>query len=542
MFGVGLRDDPYITFWEAEQLAKTGELVNINGAHIEQSSSLAHVVILAALYLATRAPLPVLAYVAGLVGLFAVVVLSAWIARQVAPSAEIPAALFVAVSFPVVYWAVGGLETDIAAAGVLWFVRSLHDVAVRPTPTRWAWARFTVSTILIVTVRPDTMITAFVVALGLGVSAAVGAALGHRAPRWLPAADRSRAIRACAVVAVAILALTAFREVVFHAVLPQPELAKAGGLSWVTVGFSYVFTSLPTWMWIGILLLGIGGTAWCVRCGSAWGFLLAVTFVTGVVIVMFTRGDWMGGARLLVPYLPCALVLMAVGAGSLRAPGRAAAVASVLVAECITLVMFANGVPWLSSQYAGQVATQASSGPADVGSPLGATWTSTGGAARHLPWYTSWDYVSTRDTVFLAAATPIVRRLVEAEPAGVKLTVASNQAGLVFYTWANDFPGRIEFIDTEGIATTDFSRCSGLQDSYAGQLMTIVHWAATARRCAPPLPDVYFSLNPPAATPGLTRYFDVVADVAIAYRRHGVGTTVPIYDSEYLAERIGWHP
>jgi hypothetical protein len=76
VFGVGARDDPYITFWVAEQLAKTGRLVNINGVRIEQSSSLAHVVVLAALYFVTRAPLPVLGYLVGLAGLVATIVLT----------------------------------------------------------------------------------------------------------------------------------------------------------------------------------------------------------------------------------------------------------------------------------------------------------------------------------------------------------------------------------------------------------------------------------------------------------------------------------
>lgn len=50
LFGIEARDDDYITFFAAQHLALTGSLTNINGAHVEQSSTLALVLLLAAVY------------------------------------------------------------------------------------------------------------------------------------------------------------------------------------------------------------------------------------------------------------------------------------------------------------------------------------------------------------------------------------------------------------------------------------------------------------------------------------------------------------
>ena len=49
LFPVSGTDDKYITYWSAHALANLGEMVNYNGERVEQSSSLTHVLLLAAL-------------------------------------------------------------------------------------------------------------------------------------------------------------------------------------------------------------------------------------------------------------------------------------------------------------------------------------------------------------------------------------------------------------------------------------------------------------------------------------------------------------
>jgi hypothetical protein len=538
-FGVGARDDPYITFWVAEQLAKTGHLVNINGAPVEQSSSLAHVLVLAALYFVTRAPMPVLAYAAGLVALFATVQLSASLAGRLRPGTQLPAACLVGLAFPIVYWATGELETDLAAAAVLSFVVSLHALLVDPQlPTR-TLVGFAASTVFVVTVRPDCLIVAFLVTVLVLGLAALGPTRGGRVAALAPEVELRRAAIATGTVAGAIGLLCVFREVVFHQVLPQPEIVKAGGLNWFPRGFSYVATSFPWWMWLAFLALLVLGVRWSVANRSLAGVLAAASFALGVVLLCFSRGDWMGGARLLVPYLAPGLVVMAAGAWSLRRVARSVAVALLVGIECVTFVMFANGVPWLSSQYETLTPAQATSSAADYGSFLGGSWTSSVVDPPSIPWYADWSFITTRDTLFLAAATPELRSILERVPPGQKVTIASNQAGMIFYTWANEFPGRLKFIDLQSLATNDFSRCPGRFASYAGDFMTLTRWAADVGHCAPPLADLYFS---PSGTTSLTRYYNVRSFMWIKYERRGITETRPLYGTELLAQRKGWSP
>ncbi|MDQ1396424.1 MAG: hypothetical protein QOG64_1683, partial [Acidimicrobiaceae bacterium] len=61
-YTVGGHDDPYITFWPAHTLATFGHIVYYNGDRIEQSSSIIHVLLLAALDRLLPLPLPLLGY------------------------------------------------------------------------------------------------------------------------------------------------------------------------------------------------------------------------------------------------------------------------------------------------------------------------------------------------------------------------------------------------------------------------------------------------------------------------------------------------
>lgn len=537
-FGVEAKDDDAITFWAAEELVRTGHLVNVNGARLEQSSSLAYVMVLAALNEVTRAPMPVLAYVVGLVSLVATVVASARLARRVRPAAELPAAACVAVAFPLVFWATGGLETLLAAAASLWFVSTLATLVDAAVVGRGHVLAFAGATALVATVRPDTMVVAVALALGVVLVAALRVAVRPGLRRWLPAVPLRRGAIVGAIVVGAAAVLATVRLAVFGHVLPQPDLAKLGGPSWFATGFSYVFGSLPWWLWILLLALFGVGTTWVVSTRSLLGTALAAWFALGVVSVCFTRGDWMGAGRLLVPYLAPGLVVAAVGASTLRR-ARHLATTALVVAEVASLLALAGGVTWLSSQYVSpNGASQSAAFEADVGSPLGATITSTGPVPA-MPWYVRWDYLSARDAVFLASATPALRALLAEHPGTA--TIGSYQAGVVVSTWQQDFSGRLRFVDMDDVVTDDFSTCPGLRQTYGGDVITLDQWAHDAGGCAPPLPDLVLFLRAPSQTPGVVGAYRVVSLVTMTYRQHHLlGQSVLLGNTEYLAARISW--
>ena len=60
LFSAPGHDDSHITYWAAHTLKEHGQILNYNGERVEQSSSLAHVLLLALLGAVTRVSLPTL--------------------------------------------------------------------------------------------------------------------------------------------------------------------------------------------------------------------------------------------------------------------------------------------------------------------------------------------------------------------------------------------------------------------------------------------------------------------------------------------------
>jgi hypothetical protein len=544
LFGVGARDDDYITFWEAEQLAKTGSIVNLNGTHIEQSSSLAHVLLLALLFFITRSPLPVLAYLVGLISLCVTIWLASRLARSIDTRAEVPSAFVVALGFPLIFWATGGLETTMAAAAVLWFVIALRTFVCAPVRNARDLTLYTASSVLVVTVRPDTMLVSVAVACIVLVGAALSTFRRLRLVAFRSEIDVARAAVATGVVALAAALLACVRLVAFGSFVPQPEIAKSGGFSWLHTGFSYVYSSFPWWLWVPLLTFFVIGVVRALTTSSVSGLIAAATFFIGTCSIMFSRGDWMGGARLLAPYLAPGLVVATVGICWMAPVWRRLVVLVLIALEGLALVLFANGASWLSSANANSYAPTINTVfEADLGSPFGATVTSSTGAVPPLPWYTAWDYPHARDAVFLAQATPVLRRIIDGIGTRTRVTIASYQAGMVMYTWANDFPGRLEFLDMDNIVTSTLSTCPGLTRSYSGDLIDLRQWARDAGRCTPRMPDLVVLVGPPSQRRMVNSLYHVVAETRVTYRqRHLLGSDRVLRGTEFLAMRDGWHP
>lgn len=541
LFGSAGRDDSYITFWEAEQLADHGRLVNINGARIEQSSSLAHVVLLAFLHVVTRAPIPLLGVIVGAVCLIVTICLAAYVADELRPGAGLPTALACATAFPLMYWSTGGLETLFASVAVLWFAIAVTR-ALHPGPHTWVtWVSLLASSVLVETVRPDTMIVAACVGVVVVIKSLVVSRM-YQFKQWAAVFDLRHAWRIAAVVVGVGVALAAFREAYFHSLLPQPDLAKAGGLSTLSEGAQYLGNVLPWWVSTPLLAGTVAGVVVCVRQRRAMGIVATPIVALGVLSDLFTRGDWMGGARLLVPYLPLAIALAVVGLSGLPALARRPTLALAVLGELALLVAFVNGAVWLSPTESAAPTNDAYAIAADTGAPMWSSWQWPGGALPTEPWYTADNGTRMRDAEFLKLATPILRDLVSAVPTSQQITIASDQAGYVIYTWANDYPHRLRFYDTANVVTKDLESCPGVQGSRAGEIMTWGNWVLRAGTCAPPLPDVIFDVGTINSYPALLAHYHVVVSADVVVHRTGLGATVRGGGPEFLAIRDGWTP
>ena len=118
------RDDAYITYWAAHTLREFGEIANINGAHIEQSTSLLHVLVLGVLSFVTRLSVPAIGPPLSVVfGVVTVIYAYEFARLYVGRWYAVGAAMIVATAAPFVYWATGGLEgtmTALAATALLY--------------------------------------------------------------------------------------------------------------------------------------------------------------------------------------------------------------------------------------------------------------------------------------------------------------------------------------------------------------------------------------------------------------------------------------
>ena len=96
-------DDTHITYWAAHALAHYGSILNYNGEHLEQSSSLLLVLLLALVHGLFGLPLPATAWVLGIAAALAALVVATKLAQRVDPEAAPFVALLAATSLPFAY-------------------------------------------------------------------------------------------------------------------------------------------------------------------------------------------------------------------------------------------------------------------------------------------------------------------------------------------------------------------------------------------------------------------------------------------------------
>ena len=222
------RDDAYITYWAAHTLREFGEIANINGAHIEQSTSLLHVLVLGAVSLVTRLAVPAIGPPTSvLFGVLTVVYTFEFARRYVGRWYAMGAAMIVATAAPFVYWTTGGLEgtmTALVATALLYHLTRYLERPGTGRPPAAVW----VAMGAFLLARPESIFVIASVLLGMfvilrlrGMSVADDRledyALAIRKVMWAALAG-----------AVLMAAIFAFKTFYFGDWLPQPVAAKAG--------------------------------------------------------------------------------------------------------------------------------------------------------------------------------------------------------------------------------------------------------------------------------------------------------------------------
>jgi hypothetical protein len=450
-------DDVFITYWAAQALADHGQLLNYNAQHLEQSSSLASVLLLAL----GRKLLPcVLIQTQGwwlsMMASVAVVWASARLTNRLAGGGGALTALVVATSGTFLYWAASGMETNLMALALLLVPLALARTSEKPTVARRI--QLAAAIVLLVLVRPEGPL------LACGATALAFAC--HWAVRGMGKDDTTRqSVRAHAWgLGLSILATAAtfgFRMLQFGELFPHPVYAKVapGSLRYVD-GFVYVLQSLSP---SGALAAGGIVVAVSLLVRIAWRRLgashrsdetdisrevsLATVAALALGVTAFavaSGGDWMGFGRFVVPAVPLWAVLLVgvAGVGAARGGAVLTTLVAVLVADNLAgdfrfLRGDGSGHPLPAAMTIRRVL---------AASPEASHFSTFGTASGHV-----------RDSFVVEALLPYARRINALGEGPV--TLMSGQAGMIPFHLADDLHGNVRLIDLWMLTTNELDKC-----------------------------------------------------------------------------------
>ena len=552
LFGSGGGDDSHITWWAVDELARTGHILNLNGAAMEQSSSLALVLIGAFLHRVWPMPTPQLGVLLSLAAIVGTCWMTARLARRLDPRLGLLAALLVASSGPLVYWGTSGMETALAAFAGVWLLDALAAAFELPArahvgerATVRLAARLFAASALYASVRPENPL---ILLLTLAGAAALCFILVRRSSTGevtLPVALLAQlAVLACAPVVLLFL----FRHAAFHEWFPHPVAAKAGGGARWGPGFSYfVRHSLDFQPAILVLLpfscIASGVLFWLGRV-KLLSAVLALHAAAGALFVCSSGGDWMSCGRFLAPQLPVWWVVVLGCAASLlkaRLKWICAGVAVLTALDVSSLVAMSHG-------------------GGSNGYPLRAALKVVPRARERygLQRYSFLELANKshlRDALLSEELERVVTQVQTLVPG--KIWLASGQAGAVPYHVFGAFPGKLRFIDFWGLTSSEVRPClpaARLKHSSLGIAMTpellYQYKDRVLRDCGVPMADIVFNTSLRASTRrGLEQrgyrvvYFQRGAMPSFAESKARGGTAIDAYIAvrEELAERLQLH-
>ncbi|MGZ4984375.1 MAG: hypothetical protein ACXV9Q_09765, partial [Chthoniobacterales bacterium] len=218
-FPSGGRDDAHIGYWVALCLSRFGRVMNYNGEAIEQSSTLLHALILAAVHRLSGIDMIILGRFSAIVFGVAAVVSVQRLAARVDRRLAIPTGLLTATSAYFVYWSFGGMEATLAALLAVWIVSLFGDYVDAPNERLINRKLISIAAAIVsfLLVRPEQPLVLFCMLAG-----AAGLAFLKRDPSL-------RKILVLGFIAGIITgAIFLWRWRTFGSLFPQPVNAKSG--------------------------------------------------------------------------------------------------------------------------------------------------------------------------------------------------------------------------------------------------------------------------------------------------------------------------
>jgi hypothetical protein len=504
LLGIGLvlftnsgPDDTHITYWPALTLLRSGRVTNYNGDPIEQSSSLAHVVLTALASRLSGSSVTTAGHLLAITSGVACLPVVYLLACRMTPRAKSAVPLFVATTAPFLHWTYGGLEAPIFGLSMLLVAWSSAEYLRRPSARGLGWAGLAM--FFMMAARPEAVLVLACAVVALVVFATVRARRRGELLRSTLAAE----LRLLATVAVSAVAIFLVHFLIGRHIFPNPVRAKEHGLD-LSGGLRYLALAVGwRWLWAALAIgLGMKIVAWrAPRISRARGAteqmvtLLAMAYLAFIATV---GGDWMWGARMLAHAAPLLGLLVVLGATTvLRRRIRGPWLALLLVAgNILPILAIARGsrtgrpvweVPKMRELVRDRYPTST------------------------YDWPELASGVSIRDIPVTEELQGILRSLAPFVTTG-PIVVASRQAGFtIFHALLQEHPP-VRFIDLHNLVTDDFLSCGGsyLRRETHGALLPLkllIHPPPELLRACPIVrPHVFFD-TPRASEPETAENF-----------------------------------
>ena len=491
------RDDAYITYWAAHTLREFGEIANLNGVHLEQSTSLLHVLVLGWLSLMTTLPVPALGPPTSvLFGLLAVIYTYEFARLFVGRWYSMGAAMIVATAAPFVYWTTGGLESTMTALVATALLYHLTRYLERPgtgRPPVAVWV--TMGAFLLA--RPESFFVIGSVLIGLFVILRLRSMSVADDRLESYALTIRKLLWAALTSAVLMTAIFAVKMAYFGGWLPQPVAAKLGGdalLSGVGEGVEYVITALLPPPLSLLPFFSIAGAVYFARKLAldepefTGGLLLSLYTLAYIAFILLVGGDWMEGSRFIVPVMPALAVLAVVIIPHIKLRDlQVYAIGGIIAFHVVGAVWFAKF---------GSIST-----------PL---WDVSRVEQMDLPierysWFARPNRTHLRDMPVVEELSSVIEQLQPSVDG--KLTIMSGQAGFVPFHALGPLYNQIEFIDRRGVTTPHFTECevtNEVERDSTGLLRVLPTFFAYAedieKQCSVESPHIIFELDLPELT------------------------------------------
>jgi hypothetical protein len=481
-------DDAHITYWASYSLAHHHGIYNYNGERVEQSSSMLHVLLLAAAARLTGVGIVTLGKLSSIVFGALTILVVYELAGRVHPRAAFPAALLAATSSYFAYWTVGGMETTLTPFFGLLALLVTGDLLDKRAASRWTWVGLGGLILAFLLARPETVFVLSGVLVGAGMWVWVFHPQARR--DWLP-----RLLLLLGLTLLLALAIIAFRLGYFGSTFPQPVAAKAAHFSLddLVRGAAYLqrnFYSLgKTAALAGVALLAAAAlTAFrLARNPRPQPHLLLMLAYTGVYLafVVFSGGDWMGGGRFIAMVIPAAVALFPIAVAQVSRSGwiLALAVLGLLLLQVKTnsnmYAYISSGMPaWEQIQFK----------DAALSAPYSYFEMQNRGLVKNMP--------------LEVALKDWVARVADLKGARERVIIYGGEMGFIPYHLMPDWYGRVWFYDKFGVVERSFTECpvtrhlprltTGVQLDYD---YFFQHLAELQSQCDIPKPDLIVDIR-----------------------------------------------